>query len=671
MKIFNNISLIVVLLAIMFTSCSDFLEKEPLSSGTDAIFFKTPAHFVQAANALYDVLPRGWDSFDGSTDLSGVGPRGGGSAQEGGAWSYTQIRRCCVVIQKAEEYSGDPSEIAGAVGTAHFFRAWSYYDLLTQYGGVPLVDHVVDLDDPIVYGPRNSRYEIADLMFRDLRIAVEKLPRERDIASADKGKVCKEAAQAFFARVLLYEGTWEKYVPNIGYDLDGDGVTVGAGKAKPANYPSYTEMLEEAKQMSRNVILEAETGTFQIWHEADSLSYYYLFALDDKGGNLCNPYKKGKATNKEYIFHRKYDHEINTPNHNLGHVACSRQVGSISAQFGYSFLCLNGLPIFISTDGVTRQLNPQFLGFGYDAAPTSNTNFWSEYRNRDYRYISSIWMPDRIGFGNRGEYVPPPDGINPYGTPVYPSRDPYKGEAINPNDPWGPTMIETPVIGPNSTHNGWSLRKFNPEGTRPERRESPDWPLIRLAEVHCIYAEATVELSGGTISDADLNFSINKNRARAHVAPLTNALIANMYDAGWFDHAQGKTVIKKMNMLDEIRRERAAELFNEGLRLDDLKRWGVAHIYFRGQKLGRFVLNSAFETGLGNNQSYWGKPTYDPVERPLTWGINEGTGSGDLDYGRAKANNPVDYFYVQRDYLSYVSLLQMRLNPALLQNPGW
>lgn len=93
---------------------------------------------------------------------------------------------------------------------------------------------------------------------------------------------------------------------------------------------------------------------------------------------------------------------------------------------------------------------------------------------------------------------------------------------------------------------GYSSRKYLIEGAnRPDNTESADFPLIRLAEVHCIYAEATCELNNGNISDEDLNFSINKNRARAGVAPLTNALIANVWDAGYWDHATGKTICKK------------------------------------------------------------------------------------------------------------------------------
>ena len=215
-------------------------------------------------------------------------------------------------------------------------------------------------------------------------------------------------------------------------------------------------------------------------------------------------------------------------------------------------------------------------------------------------------------------------------------------------------------------------RKYLIEGAnRPSNTESADYPNLRLAEVHCIYAEATCELNGGNISDEDLDFSINKNRARARVAPLTNALIANVWDAGYWDYEQNKTVCKKMNMLDEIRRERACELFGEGHRMDDLKRWGIAHINLVGQKLGHYVLGTAYETEKANSAQYFGEPCYYPEKYPLRYGIYEGTGKNDPDYGRSIANDPTTLNFIQRDYLTPLPLDQMRLNTNLKQNPGW
>ena len=667
MKSIINRIFIASALTFSLSACSDFLNKEPLSQGTEAIVFKTPEHFEQAAYYLYDLY--GWDynAMDRNLDISGLGSNGGGTAPESsGSWGgpYGQIRDCNILLEKAEEYAGDKNAISHAVGTAHFFRAWQYFKLLKTYGGVPIADHSLDLVDPTLQAPRNSRYEVANFIINDLKEAVKLLTKEKDIPDADKGKISKEAAQSFLARVDLYEGTWEKYVPSIGYDLDGDGTNSGAGTAKPEGYPSVTELLTLAKTMSKDVITEAETGTFKLWNECDSLSYYYLFNIDDAEGNIPNFKGKGKATNKEFIIYRKYDFNIAKPNKNISHTVIVGLATSISQQFGESFLCRNGLPIRICYTGnmANAQNNPQFEGY---------KTFVGEYRNRDYRFISCTYIPDRTFWSSRVE-----DGRQltatgkPYPDPVFPQND----EVYNPGDPAYSSScgVFKPTLRNNSTASGYGSRKYLIEGAnRPSNTESADYPNLRLAEVHCIYAEATCELNGGNISDEDLDFSINKNRARARVAPLTNALIANVWDAGYWDYEQNKTVCKKMNMLDEIRRERACELFGEGHRMDDLKRWGIAHINLVGQKLGHYVLGTAYETEKANSAQYFGEPCYYPEKYPLRYGIYEGTGKNDPDYGRSIANDPTTLNFIQRDYLTPLPLDQMRLNTNLKQNPGW
>ncbi len=84
--------------------------------------------------------------------------------------------------------------------------------------------------------------------------------------------------------------------------------------------------------------------------------------------------------------------------------------------------------------------------------------------------------------------------------------------------------------------------------------------LIRYAEVLLIYAEAKYELTN-SISDADLNLSVNLLRARVGFAPrLTNAFVT----------------ANNLSMREEIRRERTVELALEGFRWDDLIRWKTA-----------------------------------------------------------------------------------------------
>lgn len=665
MKKIKSIILIMTS-SMLFAGCSDFLDKEPLASGTEVIAFKTPEQFTQAANALYNL--EGWKDYNGGSftaammdhelDTSDLTTSGGGTTVETDwRWDkpYSYIRNCNILLEKAEEYDGDKTAINASVGTARFFRAWQHFYLLQLFGGVPIADHVFDVSDPKLFDVRNSRYEVIHFIANDLREAIRLLPQEKNISAEDKGKVSKEAAKAFLARVLLYEATWEKYVPGIGYDLDGDGTNQGAGKTKPDGYPNITAMLTEAKQMASEVMDEAEAGTFELWQECDSLSYYYLFNIDDKGGNLSNYLNKGKDTNKEFILSVKYDYDVKRSDVNIEHNIPCGYGPSIGRYLGEMFLCRNGLPIYISHDGVTREKNPEFLGFEH---------FYDEYRNRDYRFIGCANLPDRVSWMSDLNYGIPNTTIGkPYPDPIYPET-PY-----NPNDPAfeSKTAIYTPTIRSLTRHGSYGGRKFMPEGAnRVAETTSSDWPLIRLAEVYLIYAEAAVELGNGQISDEDLNKSINKTRARAGVAPLTNSLIANLYDAGYWDHAQNKTIIKKMNMIDEIRRERACELFGEGFRANDLRRWGIAHINLRGQKLGRYIYGTEYMTAIANDATYHGQPCYDPAM--LQYGVYEEEG---FDYGRSISALSNNLQFQPKDYLYPLPIGQIRLNGNLKQNPGW
>ncbi len=52
MKLYNK-SILMLAVGLTMTACSDFLDKEPTDQGTEAITFKTPEQFEQAANRLY------------------------------------------------------------------------------------------------------------------------------------------------------------------------------------------------------------------------------------------------------------------------------------------------------------------------------------------------------------------------------------------------------------------------------------------------------------------------------------------------------------------------------------------------------------------------------------------------------------------------------------------
>lgn len=67
----------------------------------------------------------------------------------------------------------------------------------------------------------------------------------------------------------------------------------------------------------------------------------------------------------------------------------------------------------------------------------------------------------------------------------------------------------------------------------------------------------------------------------------------------------------------------------------------------------------------------FGEPCYYPEKYPLLYGVYEGTGKTDPDYGRSIATLAGNLHFIQRDYLEPIPLQQIRLNPNLKQNPGW
>ncbi len=62
-------------------------------------------------------------------------------------------------------------------------------------------------------------------MISDLKMAIDRLPLESQISSADKGRISKGATQSLLARIALFEGTWQK---NRGNQLQAQEMLVVA-----------------------------------------------------------------------------------------------------------------------------------------------------------------------------------------------------------------------------------------------------------------------------------------------------------------------------------------------------------------------------------------------------------------------------------------------------------
>ncbi|NII27689.1 RagB/SusD family nutrient uptake outer membrane protein [Pseudoflavitalea sp. X16] len=153
--------------------------------------------------------------------------------------------------------------------------------------------------------------------------------------------------------------------------------------------------------------------------------------------------------------------------------------------------------------------------------------------------------------------------------------------------------------------------------------ESYPWPVMRLADLYLLYAEALNE--SGDPSTA-LSY-LNQIRARAGLSSVENAWSAWSTKPGKYTTVEG--------LRDIIRQERLIEMAFEGSRFWDLRRWKTAPQVFSAPIYGWDILQT----------------TYADYNRKVL-----------LYTPRFVA--PRDYFWPIREY-------NLQINPNLVQNTGW
>ena len=580
--------IIILLSAVFFMlSCEDtFLDLDDLDSITEQVYFDKPQDFIDAANNFYSglhspqtVKGNGFDMItDYGTELNGYFQeygQGVNTATDTDVYwtnGYIYIRGVNILLQKADEYvenGGEMSDISESVGAAYFFRAYQHFRLLKRFGGVPIVTEVTNVDSEVLYAPRNSRYEVAEQILSDLDMAIANLPETA--VGTDLGKISSTAAKAYKARVLLYEGTWEKYV---GTKTDFEGSGTGNNSA------AY---IAEAVTMAQEVM---NSGQYEIWNQnanpsMDNNSYKWLFSLE---GTDSNPGGYTKESNNEFIIQSIFDY------------ASNNQLGSQFTQinFGRNAPSQVALDMYSTLDGLPIQKSSQFQGYAKQS---------DQFKNRDYR----MWA-------NFGELV-----LNDGSIPI---------QAIS--------------AVSNSNLSNQKFTTWN--NYRTVRTEGYNYAQLRYGEILLTYAEALYERDG-SISDADLDISINILRERAGIAPLTNTLVAT--------HG--------LDMLDEIRRERTVELYMEdNNHWNDIKRWDTAVELLNADMIGYVIEGTEYETD---------ESLFNPAD--AIYGFDEdypsGVGPVKALITDPKANRPFSI----KNYLWPLPITQTVLNPNLVQNPGW
>lgn len=221
MRNINNI--FIILLIILHTSCSDYLDRYPMDSPSNATFLSNQSEMELGIISCYNPLwLTYWGlpftlAFDYATDIGyernayGLHTLSQGAATPSvdivrNYWAkfYSGIAYCNYYLNNIEkgEANVNPDVFNRFKAEARFLRAL-YYSYLTElYGDVPLITKVLSVTSQ---ESRTPKSQVVDFIISELTDAAQFLPEENNPLS---GKATKGAALALKARTALYNERW-------------------------------------------------------------------------------------------------------------------------------------------------------------------------------------------------------------------------------------------------------------------------------------------------------------------------------------------------------------------------------------------------------------------------------------------------------------------------------
>lgn len=493
-----------------FSSCSDFLDREPITKPEAGNFLTGAIQVENYINGLYMTLPSfskfglGVRSEEKNSDniiaekydarLHGQNNQFSGASD----WQtgYQNLRKVNYFFHNYKVPEAQENEdVLSLKGEAYFLRAYWHFDLLKKFGSIPVMDAFWD-ENATIAGlqiPAKTRNEVARFILSDL-VEAKNLLHSRGKYSGIR--INKEAAMVLAMNVALYEGTWEKYHSSDDF----------ASSTNESNY-FLGEVINWGNELFGCGIDLYKTG------QNPGDAFAALFNSKDLSG-MGEVLLWRKYSSDEGVFH-----DVN---------------GNLKA----------GVVDSEGTAGITQSLVDNYLnadGTFIDPTNEKFKDFKETFEGRDPRLIQTV-MNEGAKFASATT-----------ATPMH--LEEYTDEKKN-------TISPPKLAGDGNTRSltGYHIR-LGIDTTFVSGNGETALPIIRYAEGLLAYAEAAAELE--MWSDDIANKTLKALRERAGVKYLAPAKDANFTDFGY----------TLTPVLQEIRRERRSELALQGFRLDDLMRW--------------------------------------------------------------------------------------------------
>lgn len=267
--------ILLIITTIGLLSCDDFIEHDERGVQNLDSYFKTTEECQSFINDLYKraFLHYDWDKLiaarltdETATDDAWMGntsqdasnlepaaqyvitPNRMGYLTTLFKTRYENISACNIAINAIPDAPINDELKNQYVGEALFLRAYNYYDLVNNFGDVPLI--LTTLSSNEMNKQKESKENVYKQIENDLKSALSKV--KSSYSAVDKGRVSKWACTALLARVSLFQNKWEEAyhyadttIVYSGYTLEPNFINIWS-----VNNPNGVESILEAQTSS-------------------------------------------------------------------------------------------------------------------------------------------------------------------------------------------------------------------------------------------------------------------------------------------------------------------------------------------------------------------------------------------------------------------------------------
>ncbi len=557
MKILTNttkITMAILLMGVLIlpTSCKkELLDLTPTDLLASENFWKTDEDATIALMAAYASARAVFDRdyyFDGQTgeftrvrgnsgtsgqilrgdayQAGSYGPSGyGASFDKYFSYLYGSVNRSNYVIENITNKmlptatGAKLASLESIIAEARLLRGMTYFRLISMWGDVPYISKIIYNNSEVTALARMPIGQVKDSIMADFNYAVAKLPNK----AAALGRSAKPAALAFRGKLNLYWGSWKK---NGWPELEG--FTQNAGEATTAFAAAAADFKSVINDFGLTLYKNGDPGQIDALGKADILPNYFELFTPKANGNpemLMVFTHSGTPTNPSQGEELMRDFSGRTIEGSQCWVSPRYEIANryqltTTGDFAPKLVQMNPTTNTTARTTLNSAVNP------------------TSYANRDYRMKSTIMWDYEMCIGLTSLKS---TGFSPY---IY--------------NTWAANItlggVNYITYNTDGTNSGYIFRKFvrNYEGLGRSEGDYA-YPVMRLADVYLMYAEASNEVSGPL---ADAVAVVNKVRARGALPALQAAKYAN-----------------KQLFFDAIEQERIIELVAEGFRGFDLRRW--------------------------------------------------------------------------------------------------